>query len=83
MRTTTSPIKEPGLRARLALRTKTARSTITQIFAGKRRATLRQAAALEEEFVKRNIPLNRWDLLYGVKEGESLEQYLQTKEAAE
>ena len=61
------------------MRTGTARSTITEIFSGKRRATLRQAEALEQEFVKRNIPLNRWDLLYGVKDGESLKQYLQTK----
>ena len=74
-------IEEYGLRAKLAMRTRIARSTMTEIFSGKRRATARQAALLEAEFVKRGIPLNRWDLLYGVGAGESLKHYLESGNA--
>ena len=74
-------IEERGLRAKLSLRTHISRSTITEIFNGRRRATVKQAALLEDEFVKRGIPLNRWDLLYGVKPGEPLELYLVANKA--
>ena len=80
MPSSTEKIKRYGLQSTLAMRTHTSRSTITEIFNGRRRATVRQAALLEEEFVKRGIPLNRWDLLYGVQKDESLEHYLAAKE---
>lgn len=74
-------LKERGYQARLAYRLKLPRSTVNEIFNGKRRATLRQAAELEAEFTKRSIPLNRWDLLYGIQEGQPLVDYLAARAA--
>lgn len=58
-------MKERGFQAWVARKTGVSRSTITAIFTGKRRCTVAQAAKLEEIFILKGIPLNRWDLLYG------------------
>ena len=72
-------LTERGLQSRISRRTRIPRSTVCEIFQGSRRATVKQAAALEEEFVFRGIPINRWDLLYGVQRGQTLLEYLGTR----
>ena len=79
-----SKLSAYGIQSQIAMRTKIARTTVVAIFNGKRRATPPQAALLEQEFIRKGIPLNRWDLLYGVnvEEGETLPDYLQHKDEA-
>ena len=72
-------IKSNGLQSRLARKLGVARSTINGIFSGKHRATASMAAKLEEEFTKLGIPLNRWALLYDVRDNQSLADYLEEK----
>ena len=69
-------IREHGFQAWMARRTGESRVTINMIFRGKRRASVRVAALLEPLFLERGVPLSRWDLLYGVPEGQSLFDYL-------
>lgn len=73
-------LTERGLQSRISMRTKIKRPTLCNIFKGLRRATAKQAALLEQEFTVRCIPINRWDLLYGVEDGQSLREYLEKKE---
>lgn len=70
-----------GLQSLIARKCVIHKSTVSAIFAGKRRATPEQAAAMEEQFIKRGVPLTRWDLLYGVSivEGESLAEYIRRR----
>lgn len=76
-------MKERGFQAWVARKTKVSRSTITAIFTGKRKCTIAQAAKLEEIFILKGIPLNRWDLLYGYEINAenpiSIVDYLQKK----
>lgn len=69
-------MKNRGFQAIVANRTRISRASLSLIFSGKRRATLEQAQKLEKVFIENGIPLNRWDLLYGVKRGQTLDQYL-------
>ena len=74
-------LNERGIKSKISLRTRIARPTVSAIFHGKRRATPSQAEKLEAEFIRRQIPLDRWDLLYGIRveEGQSLQDYLSRK----
>lgn len=73
-------IKTHGLQALLARRLKVAKPTINGIFTGHHRATAKMALKLETEFMKLGINITRWDLLYEVKDGQSLADYLEQKE---
>ena len=68
-----------GLQSAFAYRYKVCKSTVSEIFSGRKRATVKQAADLEEFFLRRGIPINRWDLLYSVQRGQSLADYLAQK----
>lgn len=74
-----SPLEVRSLQSSISYRYGIHKSTVSQIFSGKKRSTLAQAAQLEEFFTRRGIPLNRWDLLYGVQRGQSLADYLKQK----
>ena len=76
-----SPLDTYGLQSSASRKCGIAKTTVCHIFNGKRRATLKQAAQLEEYFMMRGIPINRWDLLYGVnvEEEQSLSDYLEEK----
>ena len=82
-----SRMKERGLQAWLARKSGYSRTTVTMIFRGIRQCTAKQAAVLEDLFTRKNIPLNRWDLLYGYEasktEPKTLEDYLREKLARE
>jgi len=69
-----------GLQALLARKLKMSRTTINGIFTGQHRATAKVAEKLEAEFTRLSIPLSRWDLLYGVKDGQSFADYLKSKQ---
>lgn len=73
-------MKSRGFQATVARQTQISRASLSLIFAGKRRATPEQARKLEKVFIENGIPLNRWDLLYGAKRGETLDQYLEKRE---
>lgn len=74
-----------GIQSLISRRCGITRSTVCSIFTGKRRATPKQAAAMEAFFISKGIPLNRWDLLYGVdvENDQSLANYLANKGADE
>lgn len=72
-------MKTWGHQSRIARKTGISQPSINAIFRGKRRATPKQAEKLENEFLKEGIPLNRWDLLYEIKVGQTLEDYLSSK----
>jgi transcriptional regulator with XRE-family HTH domain len=52
-----------GLQTKLARKSGIARSTITSIFSGKRRATPEQAIALEPLLIAEGLSITRWDLM--------------------
>jgi hypothetical protein len=52
-----------GLQTWLARKTGIARSTVTSIFSGKRRATPEQAIALEPLLISRGISITRLDMM--------------------
>lgn len=68
-----------GLQANLARKIHVNKATISRIFSGKVRATPEQARSLERELTRLGIPITHWDLLYEVKEGQSLADYLKSK----
>lgn len=68
-----------GLQSVIAHKYHMNKATVSQIFSGRKRATVKQAAELEEFFLRRGIPINRWDLLYNVQCGQSLVDYLKQK----
>lgn len=68
-----------GLQSWCARKAGVTRTTINAIFNGKRKATPKHAEQLEAIFIQKRIPLDRWDLLYGVKTGQTLEDYLKNK----
>lgn len=72
-------IKSWGLQATIARKLKLSRTHVNAIFQGKQRATAKIAEKMEAEFLRLGIPLSRWDLLYEVKEGQSLADYLKAK----
>lgn len=76
-------LTEYGLQNTIAVRTGVDRPTVNAIFRGKRRAGIKAAALLEHEFIKKGIPLDRWDLLYGIKidadKPQTLAAYLRQK----
>ena len=74
-----SPLEVRSLQSSISYRYGICKSTVSQIFSGKKRATLTQAAQMEEYFTRHGIPLNRWDLLYGVQRGQALAEYLERK----
>lgn len=82
-KTTSNPVEAHGLQSSFVHRYNVNRSTVCQIWQGKKRATPKQAAMLEEFFTRRGIPLNRWDLLYGVGDGQSLADYVSNKSQEE
>ena len=52
-----------GIQTKLARKSGIARSTITSIFSGKRRATPEQAIALEPLLIAEGLSVTRWDLM--------------------
>lgn len=68
-----------GFQARMSEKTLIPKASISLIFSGKRRATPAQAEKLEKVFIEMGVPLNRWDLLYGLKKGHTLNQYLKER----
>lgn len=72
-------MREYGIQSKIARRTKIARSLVCEIFNGTRRCTAKSAAKMEAEFAMREIPINRWDLLYGVEDGQKLIDYVSLK----
>ncbi len=52
-----------GIQTKLARKSGIARSTITSIFSGKRRATPEQAIALEPLLIAEGLSITRWDLM--------------------
>lgn len=69
-------IRSFGLQARIARRTGLSAPIVSFIFNGVRRATIEQAAKLEEAFNHFGIRINRLDLMYDVRNGESLIDYM-------
>ena len=84
MSETREQLKVWGLQKKLSRRSGIINSTICYIFQGVRRATIPQAEKLEAEFIRLGIPLNRWDLMYGVRVNkerpESLADYLERRD---
>jgi len=76
---TPTTINSHGLQAKLARTLRVNKATISRIFSGKARATSEQARGLEAEFTRLGIAITHWDLLYEVKEGQSLADYLKAK----
>lgn len=74
-------LKTPGIQARIARKIGTSRQTVNAVFCGRQIASRKIAAKLEDEFVRLGIPLTRWDIMYGVKPGQSLAAYLDQKGA--
>ena len=72
-------IRSFGLQSRIARRTGISAPIVCMVFSGKRRATIDQAKKLEEAFLHYGIDLTRMDLLYEVKDGESLLHYYDRK----
>jgi DNA-binding transcriptional regulator YdaS (Cro superfamily) len=58
-----TPKTRPGIQSRLVQKTGIAQSTISQIFSGKRRATVEQAIALEPHLIAEGLSVTRWDLM--------------------
>ena len=73
-------MKSRGFQATVARQTQLSGASLSLIFSGKRRATPEQARKLEKVFIENGIPLNRWDLLYGIERGETLDQDLKKRE---
>lgn len=73
-------MKSRGFQATVARQAQLSGASLSLIFSGKRRATPEQARKLEKVFIENGIPLNRWDLLYGIERGETLDQYLKKRE---
>jgi len=80
---TPTTINSFGLQANLARKLRVNKATISRIFNGKVRATAQQARALEQEFIRLGIPLTHWDLLFEVKDGQSLSDYLKHRNGKE
>jgi len=76
-------IESWGLQANIARKVKVSRSAISEIFTGKHQPSKALAAKLEAEFLRLEIPLTRWDLMYGRPEGQSLADYLKEKKQKE
>lgn len=72
-------IRSFGLQSKLSRRTGISAPIMCLIFSGKRRATIDQAAKLEEAFLRYNIDITRFNLLYDVKNGESLPEFYDRK----
>lgn len=68
-----------GLQSKLSRRTGISAPIVCMVFSGKRRATIDQAKKLEEAFLHYGIDLTRMDLLYEVRDGESLLHYYDRK----
>ena len=73
-------MKNRGFQTEVSRKTQIAKASLSLILSGKRRATPEQAEKLEKVFIENGIPLNRWDLLYGIESGETLAQYLKKRE---
>lgn len=72
-------IRSFGLQGRIARRTGISAPIVSNIFNGNRRVTIEQAPKFEEAFIHFGIDLTRWDLMYGVKTGERLADYMDRK----
>lgn len=69
-------LSEHGIQRRVSEETGVARPTVNAVFRGTRRASQAVAIALEKFFIGAGIPLNRWDLLLYIPDGQSLVDYL-------
>lgn len=78
---TNEPIKKLtlrsyGLQSMIARRTGLSAPIICNVWNGKRRATPDVAAKMEEAFIHYGIDITRNDLIWGVKPGQSLIEYM-------
>jgi DNA-binding transcriptional regulator YdaS (Cro superfamily) len=78
---TNEPIKKLtlrtwGLQGKIAKRTGLSAPIVNLVFTGKRRATPDVAAKMEEAFIHYGIDITRNDLIWGVKPGQSLIEYM-------
>ena len=76
-------MKNRGFQTEVSRKTQIAKASLSLILSGKRRATPEQAEKLEKVFIESGLPITRWDLLYGIKKGQSLQQLLERKERDE
>lgn len=76
-------IRSFGLQSTISRRTGISAPIVSLIFSGKRRATIDQAKKLEEAFLHYGIVIVRMDLLYEVKDGESLIDFYERKQRGE
>lgn len=68
-----------GVQGFIAKQSGLAAPVVNMIWTGKRRATPEAAVKLEAEFIKLQINLTRWDLIYGIEPGQSLPDYYKEK----
>lgn len=70
---------EHGIQTRISEATGVKRPTVCSVLNGKLRASTATAVALEEFFIGAGLPLNRWDLLLYVADGQPLVEYVNMK----
>ena len=68
-----------GVQGVVAKRTGISAPIINMIWTGKRPASPANAAKLEAEFLRLGIDINRYDLVWGIKPGQSLPDYYKEK----
>lgn len=76
----TITIDTNGIQAKIARKIGVCRATVNAVFRGKYTAGRKLSEKLEGEFVRMGIPLTRWDLMYGVRPGQTLSDYLKSKQ---
>ena len=79
METAPTTLNAPGIQSKIARKLGVCRATVNAVFRGKYIAGRKLAEKLEQEFIRLGIPLTRWDIMYGVHEGETLADYLKRK----
>ena len=66
----------PGIQRYIAEYTGIDQAIVCRIMRNERRASPEQAAALEFCFIRLGLPITRWDILYGPKPDEKLDDYI-------
>lgn len=75
------PYERRGGRARLAKYLGISDSYLSEILNGKKGVSKKLTLKFEAYFARTGIPMNRWDLLFGMRKGETFKEYLQRKSA--
>lgn len=68
-----------GVQTTISEATGVKRPTVCSVLNGKLRASMTTAVALEGFFIGAGLPLNRWDLLLYVADGQPLVEYVNMK----